>query len=60
MKRSFDFFSVRCVAKSLLFVFVASAVCAFFSACAGPVYRHESRVENRVDRRMDRRYDRWD
>jgi len=49
-------------AKALLFVFAASTVCAFFSACAGPAYRHERRVDRRGerwDRREDRYEDRW-
>ena len=63
MKALLSLFPVYRVAKALLFIFAASAACAFFSACTGPAYRHERRVDRRVDRqdyREDRRHNRWD
>jgi hypothetical protein len=63
MNASFSSIPVHRIARALLLVFAATAASAFFSACAGPAYRHEHRVERRDDRqdyRVDRRHNRWD
>ena len=53
MKNSLCSIPTQRIARALLLMFAATGACTFFSARAGPAYRHHARVENRVDRRHD-------
>lgn len=56
MKTTTPINRLRNFARPLFLAISISWACTWFSACAGPAYRHEARVDNRVDRR----HDRWD
>jgi hypothetical protein len=66
MKHLLCYIPTERIAQALTLIVAVTAACTFFSACAGPAYRHQARVENRIDRRqdrienrIDRRQDRW-